>query len=390
MIAPRGRRSNPGGRNAPIKFRISPSARSSRPIACRARTCEGGSGASARSRTWSWDSAAKMSWTGPSCMSSTMRWSSRSLVASRRREAAARTSASRRFTATPSSKRPAPGTGLDCACRLCSNWVPMAFPVEPRGVVRACQRDLYLHLDRRPALVADVEPRHRDYEHPWCENCEGEQHRGKLHGARGSGRRVEQGGVLMREQHDHRLARLDARGLVGARQSFQHALGEVVIDRVVERAGEGADLGTEGLADAVPVRDALGTLVRGRGAGRHAAPHLEARGVAVQRLGGAGAVAYRGRGVPQRRDEVESEDEGDDEGRRADDDRDAWPDERVVLHRDRERGTRHREARLRSGHDASLVSASERRTRRYPVRPEVSNPDRGGLSLDAAAESPNM
>src|SRR5213592_973560 len=47
-----------------------------------------GSPTSERSSTWSWDRAAKMSCTGPSCMSRTIRCSSRSLVASRRREAA--------------------------------------------------------------------------------------------------------------------------------------------------------------------------------------------------------------------------------------------------------------------------------------------------------------
>src|SRR5207253_3211148 len=60
--------------------------------------------AGARSSTWSGDRAAKMSCTGPSCMSSTMRCSSRSLVASRRREAArasaSRTSVTRGLAAT--------------------------------------------------------------------------------------------------------------------------------------------------------------------------------------------------------------------------------------------------------------------------------------------------
>src|SRR5207247_5759455 len=94
MISPRARRSKPGGRNTPMKLRISPRARSSSLTACPARCCAVGSAARERSSTWSWDRAAKMSCTGPSCMSRTIRCSSRSLVARRRREAA-RASASR-------------------------------------------------------------------------------------------------------------------------------------------------------------------------------------------------------------------------------------------------------------------------------------------------------
>src|SRR5213596_2873592 len=94
MISPRARRSKPGGRNTPMKLRISPRARSSSLTACPARCCAVGSAARERSSTLSWDRAAKMSCTGPSCMSRTIRCNSRSLVARRRREAA-RASASR-------------------------------------------------------------------------------------------------------------------------------------------------------------------------------------------------------------------------------------------------------------------------------------------------------
>src|SRR5258706_178575 len=64
MISGSPRRSNPGGRKAPMKLRISSKVRSSSMIACRTRRCEASS--SPRSSSWRCETAAKMSCTGPS------------------------------------------------------------------------------------------------------------------------------------------------------------------------------------------------------------------------------------------------------------------------------------------------------------------------------------
>ena len=102
----------------------------------------------------------------------------------------------------------------------------------------------------------------------------------------------EQGRILLREEHDHGLAGVGAGTGAGAGQATQDRLDPLAILIVVHGIAEVGQLDAELPSEAVPLGDSLDAAEARFGAGRHLAPHLESRVVAMQCRGSPGAAGH--------------------------------------------------------------------------------------------------